>query len=205
MVSNQRERIIDALAVVCARKGYRAATVQDVIAEAGVSRRTFYDLFTSKQQCFLVTYEVLMEGVLQAVERAYRACEGGWSERMACAIRALLTVFAAEPDRARLVVVEVLAAGRPALEYRQAALSRFTSLFDPVSGGLPLAADDRELVAQAVIGGVAAALYTRIAAGQSEGLVEAGADLAYCTLVPFLGHGEAKAARTAWPVETPRR
>ncbi|MBV9166786.1 MAG: helix-turn-helix transcriptional regulator, partial [Solirubrobacterales bacterium] len=52
VASNQRERIIDALAAVCARKGYRATTVEDVIAEAGVSRRTFYDLFTSKQQCF---------------------------------------------------------------------------------------------------------------------------------------------------------
>lgn len=191
MVSNQRERIIDALAAVCARKGYRATTVGDVIAEAGVSRRTFYDLFTSKQQCFLVAYDVLMERVLVAVEGAYRTCEGAWSQRMTSALRALLELFAADPNCARLVIVEVLAAGQPALECRHAALGRFAGLFDPVNSELPLAAAERELVARAVIGGVAEALYSRIAAGQSERLAEAGADLAYCVLVPYLGHKEA--------------
>jgi len=181
VVSNQRERIIDALAAVCARKGYRATTVGDVIAEAGVSRRTFYDLFTSKQQCFLVAYDVLMERVLVAVEGAYRTCEGAWSQRMTSALRALLELFAADPNCARLVIVEVLAAGQPALECRHAA----------VNSELPLAAAERELVARAVIGGVAEALYSRIAAGQSERLAEAGADLAYCVLVPYLGHKEA--------------
>lgn len=203
VVSNQRERIIDALATVCARKGYRATTVEDVIAEAGVSRRTFYDLFASKQQCFLVAYEVQMERVLDAVERAYRACEGSWSECMASALRTLLALFIAEPDCARLLMVEVLAAGRPALECRDAALSRFAGLFEPGTEGLPLAAADREMVARAVIGGVVGALYSRIAAGQSDRLVEIGADLIYCTLVPYLGHKEAMAASAAWLLEAP--
>jgi len=203
VVSNQRERIIDALAAVCARKGYRATTVEDVIAEAGVSRRTFYDLFTSKQQCFLVAYEVQMERVLEAVERAYSACEGSWSECMASALRTLLSLLIAEPNRARLLLVEVLSAGRPALECRHAALSRFGSLFEPGTVGLPLAPADAETVARAVIGGVAGALYSRIAAGQSDRLAEIGADLIYCMLVPYLGHKEAMAASAAWLLEEP--
>lgn len=199
VASNQRERIIDALAAVCATKGYTATTVEDVIAEAGVSRRTFYDLFTSKQQCFLVAYEAVMERVLQAVELAYRSREGEWSERIAEALETLLSICAAEPELARLVMVEVLAAGRPALECRDAALGRLAALFfGPANGGLPLAAADAELVARAVIGGLAEALSARIAAGESQRLGEAGADLLYCMLVPYLGHEQAQAASAAY-------
>jgi AcrR family transcriptional regulator len=199
VVSNQRERIIDALASVCGAKGYRATTVEDVIAEAGVSRRTFYDLFAGKQQCFLVAYEVAMERVLEAVERAFSSGDGAWSERMARALQALLSLLAAEPNCARLVMVEVLAAGRPALECRDAALSRFAVLFDEIGAGLPLTARDRELLARAVIGGLAEALYSRIATGEIERLVKAGPELLYCMLVPYVGHKQALAASAAWP------
>ena len=198
MVSNQRERIIEALAVVCATRGYRATTIEEVIAEAGVSRRTFYDLFDGKQQCFLVAYEIAMGRVLRAVERAHRTSEGSWSERMTSALRALLSLCVAEPDFARLVMVEVLAAGRPALERRDAALSRFERLFEGGATGLPLPDEAARLLARAVIGGLTEILYTRIIAGEAEAVPEAGSQLLYCMLVPYVGDERARAASVAW-------
>ncbi len=106
VVSNQRERIIDALAIVCAEKGYAAATVEDIISEAGVSRRTFYDLFSSKQECFLFAYELVMDRVVRTVERSYATGGDEWPERMAHLLWTLLSLFAAEPKIARLVMVE---------------------------------------------------------------------------------------------------
>lgn len=198
VVSNQRERIMDALAVVCAAKGYGAATVEDIITEAGVSRRTFYDLFSSKRGCFLITYELVMDRVWRAVEHAYSGGGGDWPERMTRVLRTLLGLLAAEPHLAHLVMVEVLAAGQAALEARDATLRRFEVFFG--AGGTALSVPDRErrLLARAVIGGLAETLYSRIAVGEADRLPEAGPDLLYCTLVPYVGHHRAHAASGAW-------
>jgi AcrR family transcriptional regulator len=197
VVSNQRERIIESLAQVCAARGYRATTVEDVIGQAGVSRRTFYDLFADKQQCFLVAYELVMDRLYAAVEAAYWAGERPWPQRMASGLVALLELLAAEPVFARLVMVEVLAAGRTALERRDAQLRRFEAFFGPGRVGLPAALPEPQLLARAVVGGLSEVLYTRIVSGDTEGLPDAAADLVYCALVPYLGHAEASAASAA--------
>ena len=54
--SHQRERIFGALEAVMATQGYSSTSVADIIKSAGVSRQTFYELFTSKQDCFLASY-----------------------------------------------------------------------------------------------------------------------------------------------------
>jgi AcrR family transcriptional regulator len=198
VVSNQRERIIDALAVVCAAKGYSAATVEDVIAQAGVSRRTFYDLFSSKQECFLVAYELVMDRVVQAVERSYAREDCEWSQRMTRLLQTLLSQLAAEPELARLVMVDVLAAEQAALERRDAALRRFEVFFSTGAMGLQIPDQERRLLARAVIGGLAEALYNRIATGETDRLPDAGPDLLYCLLVPYLGHNRARAASARW-------
>lgn len=198
VVSNQRERIIDALAVVCATKGYSAATVEDVIAQAGVSRRTFYDLFSSKQECFLIAYELIMDRVIRAVEHAYTSGDSEWAQRMTRLLETLLGQLAAEPELARLVMVDVLAAGQAALERRDAALRRFEVFFNAGAVGLPIPDQERRVLARAVIGGLAEALYNRIATGETDKLPDAGPNLLYCMLVPYLGHNRARAATTQW-------
>lgn len=198
VVSNQRERIIDALAVVCATKGYAAATVEDVIAQAGVSRRTFYDLFSSKQECFLIAYELVMDRVIRAVERAYASGNCEWPQRMTRLLRTLLSQLAAEPELARLVMVDVLAAGQAALECRDAALRRFEAFFNAGAIELPLPDQEWQLLARAVVGGLAEALHNRIATGGTDRLPDAGPDLLYCMLVPYLGHNRARAASAQW-------
>jgi AcrR family transcriptional regulator len=188
VVSNQRERIIDSLAQACAAKGYRAATVEDIIAAAGVSRRTFYELFADKQECFLVAYELVMDRMLVAVGEAYGAGRRAWPERIAAGLMSLLEFFAADPVLARLVMVEVLAAGRAALERRDAQLKRFEKFFEPGREALPAELANQRLLARAVVGGLSEALYARIAAGGAERLPEAGPKLVYSALVPYLGH-----------------
>jgi AcrR family transcriptional regulator len=194
VVSNQRERIIDSLAHVCADKGYRATTVEDVIAHAGVSRRTFYDLFQDKRDCFLVAYELVMERLYGAVEAAYWAGERPWPQRMASGLTAMLEQLAAEPVLARLALVEVLAAGRDALERRDAHLKRFETFFGPARSGLPATLDEPQLLARAVVGGLSEALYTRVVNGDTDRLLDVAADVLYCVLVPYVGHGDAAAA-----------
>ncbi len=193
-MQNQRERIFDALAAVCAARGFAATTVEAVTAQAGVSRRTFYDLFTDKEDCFISAYDVTADRLLGEVSEAYEAGEQEWPQRLAAGLRALIDLFAAEPTIARLMIVEVLAAGRPALQHRDAALARFAAFFEDGRTELPAGMEGQELLAQAVIGGLYEAFYTYILDGQAERLPELMPDLLYCALVPYVGHAAAVTA-----------
>jgi AcrR family transcriptional regulator len=198
VVENQRERIFYSLAVVCVARSYGDVTVRDIIEHAGVSRRTFYDLFHDKEACFIAAYDAVIARLLRAVSAAYSEGERPWAKRIATAVQAVIEQFVAEPERARLVIVEVLAAGRIALEHRDAALGRFATFFEPGQASLPGEMAGKETLTQAVIGGLYEALYTAIVEDQTDQLPALVPDLLYCVLVPYLGHGAAIAAsRTA--------
>ncbi len=70
MRDSQRWRLLEAITEVTAKLGYADATVADVIAGAGVSRKAFYEHFTDKEHCFLTAYDVLSERVLAAMVSA---------------------------------------------------------------------------------------------------------------------------------------
>src|SRR6187401_183309 len=70
VLASQRGRLIDAMAVVVAAKGYTAATVADVIGHAGVSRKTFYEHFRDKEACFLAVYDAGVEVLLATMREA---------------------------------------------------------------------------------------------------------------------------------------
>src|SRR5215475_4679396 len=114
-----------------ASQRYPAVTVEDVTGLAGVSRRTFYDLFADKEQCFLVAYDLLAQRLLSEVAGAFAAGEQEWPERVAAALRALAQLLSGQPALARFMIVEVLAAGRPALARRDEALTRFEAFLEP--------------------------------------------------------------------------
>lgn len=195
MVQNQRKRIFESLAAVCALKGYPAVTVEDVTARAGVSRRTFYDLFADKESCFLAAYELASERLLDDAHAAYSADTREWPERIAAALRAVIERLCADPALARLVIVEVLAAGRRAHEHRDAALLRFRVFFEAGRTALPPSMPSHDLLAQAVIGGLYETIYGYIRDGHIDQLPEVMPDLLYCALVPYLGHSGAMAIR----------
>lgn len=195
VINNQRERIFASLAAVCALKGYAEVTVQDITQHAGVSRRTFYDLFADKEGCFLAAYDLITERVIGVLGRAYCVTGDTWSERISAALAALVELFIAEPDFARLFTVEVLGAGHTALGRRDAALRQFAVFFEAGLSELPTAVVDRELLVHAVIGGLYEILYTQIIEGQTERLPGLLPELIYCVLVPYVGPVAALSAR----------
>jgi AcrR family transcriptional regulator len=129
MAQGQRARLLAAMAQVVGVRGYQATTVAHVVREAAVSRTTFYEQFASKEACFLETYqhgvEVLSEGVRLAVHDA----DDDWRARLRAGIRAYLEALAAEPVFARTYLVEIHAAGEPALAARSDALRRFAGRY----------------------------------------------------------------------------
>ena len=107
---NQRERLIAAIAEVCAERGYAQASVAGVAKRAGVSSVTFYRQFAGKRDCMLAAHRQLLGRLLEEVDRARGEAPGGQPAARA-AIHSALALFAADPPSARLLTVEILAAG----------------------------------------------------------------------------------------------
>ena len=116
---------------VVSERGYPETRVVDVIGVAGVSRKTFYELFDSKEDCFLAAYDVLLGNLLGDTASGFESKPGApWAERVAAGLGALLNHLAEHPDEARFAIVEVLAAGPKALARRDAALRQFTGFLE---------------------------------------------------------------------------
>ncbi len=119
VIASQRERLMRAMAEVTAAQGYAETSVADVLRAARVSRETFYQLFTSKQECFIAAYEQAAAAVLALLEAQSRSA-ARWPplERFSHTLEVYLQALAAEPAYARLFMVEVYAAGDEVLDRR---------------------------------------------------------------------------------------
>jgi AcrR family transcriptional regulator len=116
--------MLEAITEAVANKGYADASVADVIEIAGVSRRTFYEQFRDKEDCFLTAYDVLSDRLIEAMTVVSATKSSGPSRRRA-QIEKFIAVLAHEPLSARVFMVDVLGAGSRALVAREAVNARF--------------------------------------------------------------------------------
>jgi AcrR family transcriptional regulator len=185
VISNQRERILDAVMQVVSESGYSAMRIEDVIAAAGVSRRTFYDHFANKEEAFLAAYELVVEQLQGAVGAAY-ATGDSWPMKVRRGLAAFVTLLAREPALAHVCIVEVLAAGPRALERRTHAMTNFQQFLQPRRGEVPLEPVS-PLAAQAVVGGVYEVVYARVVDRRTHELPALLPALLHSVLLPFVG------------------
>lgn len=179
---------------VVSERGYPETRVVDVIGVAGVSRKTFYELFDSKEDCFLAAYDGLLELLLEEVTNAFESKSGAtWAERMAAALEALLEHLAAHPGEARFAIVEVLAAGPKALARRDAALRQFTGFLE--AGRSETSVELPGITSLSIAGGINELLYSEILHGAVGRLPSRLPDLIFWVTLPFLGAEGATAER----------
>jgi AcrR family transcriptional regulator len=122
---SQRDRMLAAMADAVAEKGYAGTAVADVIAGAGVSRKTFYEQFANKEACFLAAYDAGVELLIEAIDEAIRTAVGGPLAAARAGTSCYLEMLAANPALARTFLLEVYAAGPAALERHAAVHERF--------------------------------------------------------------------------------
>jgi AcrR family transcriptional regulator len=158
---SQRGRMLAAMAGVVGAKGYGAVAVADVIARAGVSRKTFYEHFENKEECFLAAYDAGVEVMLDAIDSAIRdAAPGGPLAIARAGTARYLETLAANPAFARTFLVEVLAAGPRALERRARVHARFADQLATIhratrgGGAGPVAGDPPPHVFRACVGAI---------------------------------------------------
>src|SRR3954471_1886353 len=124
VLASQRQRMLDAMVEIVAAKGYAATTVGDVVSGAGVSRKTFYEHFSDKEECFLAAFDSGVDALLEAIAAAQPE-EPTRLGLVRARVRAYLVTLAARPAFAHTFLIEVFAAGPRALERRQRVHSRF--------------------------------------------------------------------------------
>ena len=186
VLSNQRGRLLKALMEVVMRNGYASMRVADVIAIAGVSRRTFYDNFANKQDAFLAAYDAVVRQLMETVGAQF-ATGDAWPDKVARALTAFLTSMASGPAVARVCIVEVLAAGPSALERRATTMSSFRQFIVPDAAEVPAAPLVSELTIETIIGGLYEVVYARVIAGRTDELPLLVPDLLRTILLPFVG------------------
>ena len=191
VVEHQRQRLIRAVPVAVRAKGFLALTVEDICGRAGVSRRTFYENFRDKQDCFITSYRQHAQE-LMAVVTAAASAGGDWQERARFGLVALLRFLAEQPDVAHMAVIEVMAAGPSALAERDKAVVSLAALI-----GEPALAEAPHLpplLLRTVSGAILHLIYDRVRAGRSAELEQLLPTSMYMVLVAPLGPAGAAAA-----------
>ncbi len=201
IAQHQRARIIAALAAETVDKGYRAVTVADIVRRAGIARNTFYENFSSKEDCFLAASEYAVTEALRRVVDAASKVDS-WPARVNAGLAAFLHYVASEPALARTCIVEALSAGPAAVERYERSIQAFVPLFRM---GRKVSQKGEELpdtLEETIVGGIFWILYQRIIMGQAEQIEDLLPELVEFSLTPYLGAEVAKQTSAAPPPET---
>jgi AcrR family transcriptional regulator len=187
----QRRRMISAMVEVASERGASSVTVARVVARSGVSRRTFYELFTGGEECLLAVMEDSLASARSYVLEVYDPQEA-WRVRIRAALHALLEFVEEEPGRARLLVVESLCAGRETLERRSRVLAELIRAVDAGRGESERSAALTPLTAEGVVGSVLSIIHARLVKGDRLALVELTDPLMSMIVLPYLGAAAAR-------------
>jgi AcrR family transcriptional regulator len=188
----QRQRIIGALAQVAGEKGAANVTVAHIVARAGISRRTFYELFEDREACLLAALEQAISQAAAVVVPAYRG-EARWRERIRAGLGALLVFLDDEPGLGRLCVVEALGAGDRALERRAQCMALLIHAVDEGRTESATAKQPPSMTAEGVVGAVFAIVHARILARELTSASDAPplsallGELMAVIVLPYLG------------------
>jgi AcrR family transcriptional regulator len=183
--------MLHAMAEVAAERGAQNATVAHVVARSGVSRRTFYDLFEDREDCFMAAFEEALERVSERALGAWHK-PGRWQARVRSALVAILEFMDEEPDLGRLLVVESLVAGPHAMERRARTIG---VLMDAVEEGRREGRVGQEppaLSAEGVVGAVLSVIHARLVQHDSGALTDLVNPLMSVIVLPYLGQAAAK-------------
>ncbi|HEX2097256.1 MAG TPA: helix-turn-helix domain-containing protein [Solirubrobacterales bacterium] len=201
IAQHQRARIIAALAEETVDKGYRSVTVADIVRRAGIARNTFYENFSSKEDCFLAASEFAVKEALRRVVDAASKVDT-WPARVNVGLAAFLGYVASEPALARTCVVEALSAGPAAVDRYEHSIQAFVPLFRMGRKVSPQGEELPETLEETIVGGLFWILYQRIVMGQVEQIEELLPELVEFSLTPYIGAEAAKRASAEAPSAT---
>lgn len=186
VASEQRERVLAAVALLAMEKGYTAMTVADIVTTAGVTREVFYDLFRSKEDVFLAVQAFGLEAsVTFTAGRFFN--EDEWVERVWSGLEATLSYVAGQSTLVYVDLVESYAAGPAAVRRSFENRMAYTLFLEDGYRQRPEASHLPRLTSEAISGAMHELFRRQVVSGQSDRMLELLPQAAYLTLAPFIG------------------
>ena len=189
----QRTRILEAMAEMAVDMGAGPVTVSHVVAHAGVSRRTFYELYPDREACLLAAFNLGVERARARIEPVYNA-EARWRDGIRVGLAAFLGFLEDEPALGCLCVVHSLGGGADVLNRRAEILGELAEVVDRGRAeGAAGRAQTSALIAEGVVGAVMSMIYTQLQGGDDERpLTDLFGVLMNLILLPYLGPSAAR-------------
>lgn len=191
MERHQRDRVLPGALEVFAKRGYPATTVDHIVAAAKVSVGSFYSLFDGKEECFLAVLDRAIADAKEELASSLPA-DASQPDRVLAALVALLRLIAADPLRARVVLVEAQTAGPAALARYQAAIDQAVPELYGCRGASPIGSELPDTLELATIGGLLWFLQQRIVLGEAATVPGLLPEVAEIVIEPYLGREQTK-------------
>jgi AcrR family transcriptional regulator len=185
----QRTRLLEATVSLVSELGVRLLTVRRVTARAGMSSKTFYDLFEDREDCLLSAFDHAVEKLCTVALPAYRA-KDEWAERVRAGLAAVLMFLDGEPELRRFVFVEALAGGPRVLERRARLLEDLAGIIDGARKGT-IGQEPPPLTAEGVVGAACSVIHARLLEPDPSPLVGLLSPLMATIVLPYRGQGAA--------------
>jgi AcrR family transcriptional regulator len=168
---HQRGRLEGAMVDAVARHGYWSTTLQELVTLARVSKSTFYEHFESKQDCFLRTFDDIVDEAARRVAETFDE-PGELGDRLLAGLRRFMALAAEEEDAAYLATVESLTLGAAAVPHRDRAAQRFERLIRSSFDQAPTPAEVSDLTVRGIVAGLRNCVYRRLRTETVEELPE---------------------------------
>ncbi len=156
-VHEHHHRLLEGMAHAVAAKGYADTTIADIVREAGVSRRSFYEHFSTKAECLIALYAAASRNALKVLRAAIDP-NHEWQTQLEQALAAYLGCMAQNPVLMRTLFIEILGLGAEGLESRRRVNKEIADfMLGVVNGGaagLKRAQPLSPGMAMAVVGGI---------------------------------------------------
>jgi AcrR family transcriptional regulator len=199
----QRGRMIAAAVEAVEEVGYARMTVAQVISRARVSRKTFYDVFSDREDCFLAAFDQALVQARSMAADAFRR-EEGWRDGIRGALAGLLVLMDEEPGLAKLCIVEALGAGERVLERRARVLDELACVIDEGRYASTTSREPPDVTAEGIVGAVFAVLHARLLDEGKEPLTNLLGSLMSMIVLPYLGARAAGQELDRPPIELRR-
>jgi AcrR family transcriptional regulator len=184
----QRARMLSSAVRVVSEGGYGEMSVARVAGRARVSRRTFYDVFEDREDCFLAVFDETVARVEGLVMGAYESASGVRErEKLRAGLTALLVFLDEEPGLGSLLVVDALKAGPRVLGRRAEVLKRLSTVLDREVSPSKTVKALTVLTGEGVVGAVFSVIHTRLLGERPGRLIELLNPLMAMIVLPYLG------------------
>jgi AcrR family transcriptional regulator len=183
---SQRGRLLAAALAVMVRCGYPDTTVELIVREATISRKTFYELFANKEECVLASYDLIVDWLGEQIAEALAGIED-WPLAVRVAVKTILDRLAADPRLASFCAVEILRLDRVGFARHQATIERLATPLRRGRAHCPWGEDLPPLLEATIVGGAIWLIGHRTRLDQAgTSLTELAPDITYFLLAPYL-------------------